>query len=86
MSKNKLGGKLCHRMLKNEVKVLKDIVKCKFEQNPSIRRRLLTSSFTKFYEMTTSLKWGTGTGSINFNKPLIEETLKGEKHLGQILR
>lgn len=82
------GGKIMpsESWIKSEVKVLKDIVKSKFEQNPAIRRRLLNSTFTKFYEMTTSLKWGTGIGNININKPLIEETLRGENRLGRILK
>lgn len=82
------GGKITptEAWYAGEVEVLKNIVQNKFEQNDLLKKRLMTSPYSNFYEMTTSLKWATGVATINTNKPLTVTSFKGENHHGQILK
>lgn len=69
--------------IKSEVQTLKDVVKAKFEQNEVIRKHLINSPYTKFYEMTTSLKWATGVATLHM--PVDATAFIGQNHHGLIL-
>lgn len=67
----------------SEISTMKSIIKEKFLQNPHLMKKLVDSPFTKFYEMTTNLKWATGNPRVN--KPLVSTELTGENHQGIII-
>lgn len=67
----------------NEINTMKAIIKEKFLQNPHLMNKLVNSPFTRFYEMTTNLKWA--TGNPNVNKQLVTNDLTGENHQGKII-
>lgn len=80
-----LGAKVTpkEKWLENEVQTLKKVVKSKFEQNDALRKRLTESPYTKYYEMTTSLKWASGVTTMN--TPLDTTTFQGQNHHGKLL-
>lgn len=65
--------------------VMEEIMKEKFIQNPHLMERLVSSTYSDFYEMTTDRKWGTGF-KIMGNKPIDPRLFKGKNITGQILR
>lgn len=67
-----------------DVETLRTITLNKFKQNRRLGERLRTSDFTKFYECTTSLKWGTGT-TLPASREIDTSTFTGSNLFGQIL-
>lgn len=67
----------------NEEEILKKIVTEKFTQNRHLGQRLLDSGYEKFYECTTSTKWG--TGQTISSRTINTSTFTGENRFGKIL-
>lgn len=67
----------------NEEEILKKIVTEEFVQNRHLCQRLLNSGFEKFYECTTSTKWG--TGQTISSRDIDSSTFVGENRFGKIL-
>lgn len=65
--------------------VLEDIMREKFKQNPHLMDRLMNSTYTDFYEMTTDKKWGTGVKIVG-SRPIDPRYFKGNNVTGHILR
>lgn len=65
--------------------IMEEIMREKFTQNPDLMERLISSTYSDFYEMTTDRKWGTGI-KITGNRPIDPRLFKGDNVTGHILR
>lgn len=68
-----------------EKEILENIMRCKFEQNANLRKKLVMDTCTKFYEMTNDKYWGTGTRITAEMKTVEVESLVGKNTTGEIL-
>lgn len=67
-----------------DVDTLRSITYLKFKQNRGLNERLRTTEFTKFYECTTSQKWGTGI-HLPTSREIDTSKFTGSNHLGIII-
>lgn len=69
-----------------EKEILESIMRCKFEQNPRLRRKLVIDTCTNFYEMTNNKFWGTVARITADMKTVEVVNLTGKNTTGEILK
>lgn len=67
-----------------DIDTLRTITHLKFKQNRRLGERLRTTDYTKFYECTANLKWGTGV-HLPYSREIDVSTFTGSNHLGLII-